>query len=161
MRTTQPVAAGANATTSMPTPISSASGSRHRAAGTTPPSTVSSPVIQGMRRAEDGVPYRTAEYTRSVYSTIVTTLPRVTVSRVSASVPTARPMRGRERRSGSHAAVTASGTNGAQGAAHCTSGSEGTRGWIPNSHSSTPPSSPLTAIRTSSRWGGGAEGACP
>ena len=56
LRTIRPVAAGAKATAPTATPISSDSGTRHRANGTTMPATVSSPVIRGIRRAEAGVP---------------------------------------------------------------------------------------------------------
>jgi len=87
--------------------------------GTTAPATVSSPVIQGMRRADAAVPYRTAAYTRSVNMRTVARLPGMIRSTQTAAVPTSSAVRGRVRRSSSQPAVTASGNR----TAHLWSGS--------------------------------------
>ncbi|CAM5677487.1 hypothetical protein SAURM35S_00517 [Streptomyces aurantiogriseus] len=155
LRTIQPVMAGISATRPTTTPISRASGTCHTATGTTVPTTVSSPVIQGTRRAVAGGPYTTAAYTRSVNITRVTRLPWVRVSAVSAPVPTIRAVRGQVRRSASQPAVTASGSRMGQRPSKSTIGSSAGRVARPTPHSSSPPSSPASAAHTSKRWGRG------
>lgn len=116
---------GPNATMPVTTPISSACGTRHTANGTSEPATVSSPVIQGMRRAESGGPYRTAAYTRSVNIRIVARLPWVTRSAQIAAVPASRAARGAVRRSSSQQAMTTSGARTGQGPSKSVIGSPG------------------------------------
>ncbi len=109
-----PVRAGAKLTMPVIAPISRAWGVRSQASEAMVTTMVIRPVLTGSRRAMAGLPYTTAAYIRSVKITTVARLPTVNWSAITPTVPTARVVRGRVRRSSSIAPRATRGTRAAQ-----------------------------------------------